>query len=165
MLNPSPARDQRISGFTLIELLITVLIVALLASVAVPMTELVVKRSKEQDLSSNLREIRTAIDAYKQAVDEGRVNKPPDESGYPHSLEVLVAGVIDQKNPKKAKIYFLRRIPRNPFVTNDTPNAADTWGKRSYASDASDPKEGNDVFDVYSKSPDVGLNDIPYREW
>ena len=63
MLNPSPARDQRISGFTLIELLITVLIVALLASVAVPMTELVVKRSKEQDLSSNLREIRTAIDA------------------------------------------------------------------------------------------------------
>jgi len=152
-------------GFTLIELVITVAIVALLASVALPVTELAVQRTKEQDLRRTLRQIREAIDAYKQASDEGRIRKSVGDSGYPKKLEELVEGVDDQKNPKKEKIYFLRRIPRDPFSTDPTLSASATWGKRSYASPPDDPSEGDDVFDVYSLAPGKGINGQPYREW
>lgn len=152
-------------GFTLIEVLITLAIVALLASMAMPLAELTVKRSHEQDLRRSLREIRTAIDAYKQAVDEGRINKIMGTSGYPKSLEVLVEGVDDVKSPNKARIYFLRRIPRDPFASDASLAAAETWGKRSYASPPDDPKEGDDLFDVYSLRDGVGINGVPYREW
>lgn len=154
-----------IGGFTFIELVITVAIVALLASVALPMTQLAVKRSKEQALAADLREIRRAIDAYKRAADEGRINKPADASGYPPSLEALVDGVNNAKDGKKGKIYFLRRIPRDPMFDDVHVPAADTWGKRSYESPPDDPQEGDDVFDVYPLSEGVGLNGIPYREW
>jgi len=153
------------SGFTLIELVIAVAIVAILASVAMPLNELVVQRSKEQDLRRALREIREGIDAYKQAYDEGRIAKRVGESGYPKRLEDLVAGVEDQKNPRKDRIYFLRRLPRDPFTADANLAAAATWAKRSYASPPDDPKEGEDVFDVYSLAPGVGLNGQPYREW
>jgi len=153
------------TGFTLIELVITVAIVALLASVALPVTELAVQRTKEQELRRNLREIREAIDAYKQAADEGRIKKSIDESGYPKKLELLVEGVEDQKSPKKDKIYFLRRLPRDPFGTEPDVSASATWGKRSYASPPDDPKEGDDVFDVYSVAPGKGINGQPYRDW
>jgi len=152
-------------GFTLIELVITVAIVALLASVALPVTELAVQRTKEQDLRRTLRQIREAIDAYKQASDEGRIRKSVGDSGYPKKLEELVEGVDDQKNPKKEKIYFLRRIPRDPFSSDPTLSAPATWGKRSYASPPDDPSEGDDVFDVYSLAPGKGINGRPYREW
>ena len=156
---------MRARGFTLIELLVTVAIVGLLATIALPMTELAVQRSKEQDLRVALREIRTGIDAYKKAWDEGHIQKGLDESGYPKSLDVLVEGVEDFKNPKRAKIYFLRRIPRDPFAKDTVSAAADTWGKRSYKSPPDDPQEGDDVYDVYTLSHGVGLNGIPYREW
>lgn len=152
-------------GFTLIELVITVAIIAILASVAMPLNELVVQRSKEQDLRRALRDIREAIDAYKQASDEGRIEKRVGESGYPRKLEELVAGVEDQKSPKKDRIYFLRRVPRDPFAADASLAAAATWGKRSYASPPDDPKEGEDVFDVYSLAPGLGINGRPYREW
>jgi len=152
-------------GFTLIELLITVAIIALLASVALPLNELVVQRAKEQDLRRALRDIREAIDAYKQASDDGRIQLRVGESGYPRKLEDLVQGVEDQKNPKKQRIYFLRRIPRDPWAADPNLAAADTWGKRSYASPPDDPKEGDDVFDVYSLAPGNGINGRPYREW
>jgi general secretion pathway protein G len=153
------------SGFTLIELVITVAIVAILASAVVPLNELVVTRSKEQDLRRSLRDIREAIDAYKQAWDEGRIVRQPAETGYPKSLDVLTDGVEDIKNPKKAKIYFLRRLPRDPFAVDSSVSSAATWGKRSYASAPDDPKEGEDVFDVYSLTAGKGLNGRPYREW
>jgi len=152
-------------GFTLIEVLVTLAIVALLATMVTPLAELTVKRSHEQDLRRNVREIRTAIDAYKQAVDEGRITKIVGESGYPKSLEVLVEGVDDMKSPTKAKIYFLRRIPRDPFSSDVSLSASKTWGKRSYVSPPDDPKEGDDVYDVYSLHEGQGINGIPYREW
>lgn len=154
-----------VRGFTLIELLVTVVIVGLLASIALPMTELVVQRSKEQDLRIALRDIRTALDAYRKVWDEGRIQKSVDDSGYPKSLAVLVEGVEDAKSPVRSKIYFLRRIPRDPTVQDTQSPAADTWGKRSYKSPADDPQEGEDVYDVYSLSTKVGLNGVRYREW
>jgi len=151
-------------GFTLIELVITVAIVAVLASVAMPLNELVVQRAKEQDLRRALRELRDGIDAYKQASDEGRIVKRTGESGYPRRLEDLAAGVEDQKNPKKERIYFLRRIPRDPLAP-EALAAAETWGKRSYASPPEEPRDGDDVFDVFSLSGASGINGRPYREW
>ena len=152
-------------GFTLIELVIAVAIVAVLASAVMPLNELVVQRSKEQDLRRSLREIREAIDAYKQASDEGRILKKVGESGYPRRLEDLVAGIEDQKNPKKERIYFLRRMPRDPMASDPALGPAESWGKRSYASPPDEPAEGEDVFDVFSRSQAVGINGRPYREW
>ncbi|OGA23609.1 MAG: general secretion pathway protein GspG [Betaproteobacteria bacterium RIFCSPLOWO2_02_FULL_67_19] len=153
------------SGFTLIELVITVAIIAVLASVALPLNEIVVQRGKEQDLRRALREVREAVDVYKQASDEGRIQKRVGDSGYPKRLEDLVEGVEDQKNPKKEKIYFLRRVPRDPFASDPGLTAVETWGKRSYASPPDDPKEGDDVFDVFSLASSKGINGRPYREW
>lgn len=152
-------------GFTIVELLMTIVIISILASAAFPMAELAIQRNKEQDLRRALREIRLALDAYKQAGDEGRIARKAGESGYPRTLESLVDGVTDAKNPTGAKIYFLRRIPRDPFFRDASVPPASTWGKRSYASSPDDPKEGDDVYDVYSMTPGSGLNDVPYREW
>ncbi len=158
-------KRMKTRGFTLIELLITVAIVGLLASIALPMTELAVQRSKEQELRIALREIRTGIDAYRRVWDEGRIQKSVDDSGYPPSLNVLVEGVEDAKSPKRSKIYFLRRIPRDPMATDTRSEAVNTWGKRAYKSPPDDPQEGDDIYDVYSLSQKVGLNGVPYREW
>jgi general secretion pathway protein G len=152
-------------GFTLIELMVTVTIVGLLASIAVPTAELVVQRNREQELRLALREIRNGLDAYKQAFDDGRMVKRVDESGYPASLNVLVEGVVDARSADKKKIRFLRRIPRDPMSADKESPAEQTWGLRSYESEADDPREGRDVFDVYSKSAGVGLNSIPYKQW
>ena len=159
------ARLPGAPGFTLIELVITVAIIAVLATVVLPVNELVVQRSKEQDLRRALRDMREAIDAYKQASDEGRVKKSIGDSGYPKKLELLVEGVDDEKSPKKDKIYFLRRIPRDPFNTDPNMPAVATWGKRSYQSPPDDPKDGDDVFDVFSLAQGNGINGRPYKEW
>lgn len=151
-------------GFTLMELLVTVVIVSILASVALPLSALSAQRSKEEQLRQNLREIRTAIDAYKQAVDEGRVARSLDQSGYPPKLTMLAAGVVDTKSPTSKKIFFLRRIPKDPFADNEV-DADASWGKRSYDSLPENPRYDKDVFDVYSLSPLTGLNGVPYREW
>ena len=145
-------------GFTLIELLIVVAIVGLLASIAAPLAELGWQRGKEQDLRTALREIRGAIDAYKRASDEGQIEKKADASGYPASLALLVEGVTDKKDPQGSKVYFLRRIPKDPI-------SGEEWGLRSYASPPDDPSEGDDVFDVYSRAEGTGLNGVPYRQW
>lgn len=145
-------------GFTLIELLITVAIVALLSTVALPLAEMTAKRSQEKELRQSLREIREAIDAYKRAADEGVIERPVGASGYPPSLAVLVAGVPDRRSPELKPIHFLRRLPRDPV-------SGEPWGLRAYASPADAPEAGDDVYDVYSRSVEPGLNGIPYREW
>jgi general secretion pathway protein G len=142
-----------------------VAIVALLASAALPVTELVVQRTKETELRRSLRQIRDAIDAYKLAWEEGRVRKSIDESGYPKNLEQLAEGVEDEKSPKRAKIYFLRRIPRDPFNAESGIPAAATWGKRSYSSAPDEPREGSDVFDVFSLAPGKASDGRPYKDW
>ena len=153
------------AGFTLVELMVTATIVAVLATVALPLAELTVKRKHENDLRAALRELRGAIDAYKQAVDEGRVLKPAAASGYPASLELLVDGVEDARSPKKTKIYFLRRLPRDPLHPDPQVAPAQTWAKRSYDSPPDEPREGRDVYDVHSQSGADGMNGIPYRLW
>lgn len=152
-------------GFTYIEIIFTVAIVSLMATAIMPYVELSVTRKKEAELSASLRQIRTAIDAYKDAVEAGVIAVDADKSGYPPSLEILVTGVPNAQDPKKRLIYFLRRMPRDPMNTNKTIPPAQTWGTRSYDSPADAPKEGKDVFDIYSLSQQKGLNGIPYNEW
>lgn len=155
----------RARGFTFIELLVSLAIVAVLASIAFPMAELTAQRQKEQELRRALREIRTALDAYKQAGDEGRIVRRAGDSGYPRSLQELAEGVEDAKDPARRKMYFLRRIPSDPMFPEPSAPPQSTWGMRSYASPPDKPMTGADVFDVYSRSSAVGLNGIPYREW
>jgi general secretion pathway protein G len=153
-------------GFTFIELVITLAILSVLALVALPFAELTAKRAKEQELRTSLRQIRTAIDDYKKAVDDGRVPRKVDESGYPPSLDILVEGVSDPKDPSgKQRMYFLRRLPRDPMADDATLPASRTWGLRSYESSHDTPRPGKDVFDVYSTSDGVGLSGVPYRQW
>jgi general secretion pathway protein G len=157
---------RQAGGFTLIEMLVTVAIVAMLASVALPLMELSVQRGKEQDLRRSLRELREAIDAYKRAADEGRIARPADQSGYPPTLVALVEGVPESQSPRPgAKIYFLRRVPRDPFFNDPNTAPEQTWGLRSYDSPPDSPRPGTDVFDVYSLSRGTGLSGIPYKDW
>ena len=152
-------------GFTLIELLVTLAILGLLGTLVVPVAQVTAQRRDEVELRRALREIRAGIDAYKKASDEGRVAKAAGASGYPPRLEILVEGVRDLRSPKQAQIYFMRRLPRDPFHPDPEASNADTWGKRSYASEPDEPKEGDDVYDVYSTSDRAGLNGIPYNKW
>ena len=152
-------------GFTLIELLVTLAILGLLGTLVLPVAEVTVQRRDEQELRRALREIRGGLDAYKKAADEGRVTKAADASGYPARLDLLVQGVPDLRSTRQAKIYFLRRLPRDPFTADPELSDAATWGKRSYASEPDQPAEGDDVYDVYTRSERVGLNGIPYKQW
>jgi general secretion pathway protein G len=157
--------NRRRSGFTLVELMVALVIVVFLASLVTPMVITAIKREKEQELRTALRQIRQAIDDYRQAGDEGRVLRLPGQTGYPRTLAVLVTGSPDVLDPQGRRLYFLRRIPRDPFFTDERVPAEDTWGKRSYASPPDKPEAGADVYDVYSMSEGTGINGVAYRRW
>lgn len=159
------AWSRRLAGFTFIELLVTLAIIAVLASIAFPVVELKKQRERERELRTALIEIRTALNAFKRAGDEGRILRRAGESGFPKTLQDLVDGVEDIKDPARRKLYFLRRIPRDPMFPDQTAPGHITWGKRSYGSPPDKPIEGADVFDVFSRNPEIGLNGVPYREW
>lgn len=146
------------------ELLVVVAIMSVLASIGLPLAELSHQRNKEEELRRGLRQIRSAIDAYKRLTDLGSIQRAADGSGYPPSLEALVEGVVDARSPHGAKLYLLRVLPRDPFAPEATP-AAKTWSRRSYASPPEDPKPGQDVFDVHSMSSGSGLNGLAYKTW
>ena len=153
------------SGLTLIEVLVTITILGILASVAVPLSQMTVKREKELELRRSLRGIRSAIDAYKRVSDEGRIKKSIDESGYPPDLETLVEGVEDASTPDKKTIKFLRRVPRDPMNPDTSLPSEEPWGLRSYESDPDSPSEGEDVFDVYSLSEETAIDGTRYDSW
>lgn len=164
-------------GFSLVELLVVLAIMSALAAIAWPLAELASRREKEEELRLALRQIRSALDAYKRHVDEGRIARTADGSGYPPSLELLVEGVEDARSPQRQRIYLLRELPADPFAearedrpvagsrSERTRQAARTWGLRAYDSEPDDPREGADVYDVHSRSGETGLDGVPYRLW
>ncbi len=144
------------AGVTLIELIIVVTMLGILATAAVPIAKFQVKRTKERELRRDLWEIRTAIDAYKDAADKGGIQTKADSNNYPPDLQTLVDGVDIQSK----HVRFLRRIPTDP-MTNNT-----EWGLRSNQDDPdSDSFGGQNVFDVYTKSQGTSLSGEKYSTW
>ena len=150
------SRFSRESGLTLVELIVTVAIVGILATMALPVARFQVKREKERELRRDLWEMRDAIDRYKDAADRGAIQIKADSMGYPPDLQTLVDGVDVQDK----KVRFLRSIPVDP-MTNST-----DWGERSNQDDAdADTWGGQNVFDVYTKSYGIALDGTKYSTW
>jgi general secretion pathway protein G len=145
-------------------MLVVLAIMALLGGAARPLLELTVQRGKEAELRRALRTLRTGIDAYKHAAEMGQVAVPVDGTAYPPTLDVLVNGVVDVRSPALKKIYFLRRLPRDPFADATVP-ADRTWGLRASDSPPDNPRPGHDVFDVFSLSERRALDGTRYRDW
>lgn len=155
------ARRNSQRGLTLVELIVAFTIMLLLSSMAVPMARSRVRRNKERDLRIALREMRTAIDKYKDMADAGKLGiQKQDANNYPEKLEALVEGVKGSGANADKKLKFLRRVPKDPF-TNST-----EWGLRSMQDD---PKSagwgGQNVFDVYTKTSEKASDGTAYSDW
>jgi general secretion pathway protein G len=163
VLEDRSRRGFESTGYTLVELLIVVTLLMVLASAVLPLAQVTSQRQREAELRRNLREMRTAIDKFKDSVDTGLIPTTelrPDNEGYPPDLDTLVDGVAVANDATGRKLKFLRRIPIDP-MTNDT-----EWGVRSYQ-DKPDSTSwgGQNVFDVYSKSGGTALDGTKYRDW
>lgn len=161
-------KPKQHAGVTLLELLVTLVILSILASVALPYAELTIRRNKEIELRGALRDIRVAIDEFHNDWKEGKITRSStyaSEDGYPVSLEVLVNGVDNGKADGK-KRYYLRRIPHDPFAINPNSAGMGSWSLRGYQ-DSPDRLNwnGKDVYDVHSYSPDTAIDGTYYREW
>jgi len=157
------ASTGRERGFTFIELLVVTTILIILASAIMPLTRVTLQREREGELRRALREMRTAIDRYKDAVDTGQIGATDVKAGsegYPPDLETLVEGVSKANDASGVKLKFLRRVPLDP-LTHST-----EWGLRSYQ-DKPDSSSwgGQNVYDVYSKAEGTALDGTKYREW
>jgi general secretion pathway protein G len=156
-------RLVRSGGYSFIELIIVTAILALLASVAMPLAQVTSQRQREVELRAALRQMRTAIDRFKDAVDQGRIaptELSPGSEGYPPDLQTLVDGVPVQNDQSGAMLKFLRRVPIDP-MTNST-----DWGLRSYQDKPDSPSWGRqNVYDVYTKSEATALDGTKYKDW
>jgi general secretion pathway protein G len=150
-------------GYTFIELLIVTPILIILASAAMPLAKVTAQRQREAELRRTLREVRTAIDKFKDSVDQGQIattELEPGSEGYPPDLETLVEGVPAANDASGRKLKFLRRIPVDP-MTNST-----EWGMRSYQDDPDDTSwGGQNVYDIYTTSDGTALDGTKYRDW
>jgi general secretion pathway protein G len=151
------------SGYTFIELLVVTVILLIIASAAMPLAKVTVQRQREAELRRALREMRTAIDKYKDAVDNGLIGGidiQAGSEGYPKDLDVLVEGVRPVNDASGRKLKFLRRIPVDPITGKAE------WGKRSYQ-DAPDSTSwgGQNVYDVRSLSDGTALDGTKYKDW
>src|SRR6266702_4967957 len=150
---PFKEKMRNTRGFTLIELIVATTILLILTGMAIPMARVTIKREKERELRHDLWMMRDAIDRYKDAADRRAFQIKVGSEGYPPDLETLVNGV----DVATKKLKFLRRIPIDP-MTGDT-----DWGLRSMQDDPkSDAWDGNNVFDVYTKSNATGLDGTKY---
>lgn len=162
-LRPARGRSVLTAGYTFVELLVVSVVLLILASAALPLTRVTIQRQKEAELRRCLREMRTAIDKYKDAVDFGQIGSldvRAGSEGYPPSLEVLVEGVSAANDASGRKLKFLRRIPVDPMTGEAE------WGMRSYQ-DRPDSTTwgGQNVYDVYSTSDGTALDGTKYRDW
>lgn len=156
-------RTRSTSGYTFIELLVVAALLSVLASAVLPLARVTIQRQRELELRRTLRELRTAIDHFKDAADGGLI--APTElklgnEGYPPDLDVLVEGIPASGDATGRKLKFLRRIPRDPLTGEGE------WGKRSYQ-DKPDSRSwgGQNVFDVYSLSEGTALDGSKYKDW
>jgi general secretion pathway protein G len=161
-LSIDPIATRRHGGFTLIELLVVMAVLGVLALAVYPLAELNLRRERERELKQALWQIREAIDAYKRAADAAAGSQATASTGYPPSLLALTQGMPDVRSGRT--LYFLRRLPRDPFAPEGVP-AEQSWGLRSYASPPDNPQAGDDVYDVHSLAPGLGLNGVPLRNW
>ena len=149
-------------GFTFIEMIVVTTILLVLASTVMPLAQVTMQRQREAELHRALREMRTALDKFKDAVDQGLIPSTelePANEGYPPDLETLVDGVSVANDASGRKLKFLRRVPVDPMTR-------DEWGLRSYQDDpGSKSWGGQNVFDVYTKSEGTALDGTKYREW
>jgi general secretion pathway protein G len=154
-------RDAR--GFTFVELVVVTAILMLLASVAMPLAQVTAQRQREAELHRSLREMRTAIDKFKDAVDQGLIPSTeldPANEGYPKDLDTLVNGVSAANDASGRKLKFLRRVPIDPMTKTTE------WGKRSYQDRPDSSSWGREnVYEVYTTSEGTGLDGTKYRDW
>ncbi len=151
------------SGFSFVELLVVTAILLILASAVMPLTRVTMQRQREAELRRALREMRTAIDRHKDAVDLGVIGGFDVEAGnegYPASLDILVEGIEVLNDASGRKMRFLRRVPFDPMTQSRD------WGLRSYEDDPDSGRwSGDNVYDVYTKSTAAALDGTTYREW
>jgi len=154
----SPRRTPQ-SGMTLLELIVACSILVILASVAIPLTRVVVVRHKEEQLRTDLREMRNAIDRYKDDADKNLIQSQAGTEGYPPDLQTLVSGV-QLTGAQDKRVHYLHAIPTDPMTGNKD------WGMRSVQDDPDSMIwGGDDVFDVYSQSPGTALDGTKYSDW
>jgi len=151
------------AGYSLVELLAVTVVLLVLASAVMPLAKVTVQRAREAELRRSLRELRTAIDRYKDAADLQQIaatDLKAGAEGYPPKIEVLVEGVRANGDASGRKLKFLRRVPIDPMTHSQE------WGMRSYQDDSDSTSwGGQNVYDVYSKSEGVALDGTKYVDW
>jgi general secretion pathway protein G len=150
-------------GYTFVELIIVTTIILILASAVQPLIRVTIQRQKESELRRALRDMRDAIDKFKEAADAQMIpatELKPNSEGYPPDLESLVDGVSVANDATGRKLKFLRRVPIDPMT------GTDEWGMRSYQ-DKPDTTRwgGQNVYDVFTTSQGTALDGTKYRDW